>query len=263
MARQVPSRDREQTRQLLVEAVGRVLAQLPDAANQPQVVKADSDGDPVMRIAVTSDQMTTAEITDYVDRYAERIDAVTADDVRRYQLPQAVRLRPDLVTLSVGPNDITGRRPLADYRRDVEEILRTLAEQTTAVVVVNLIPDLGVTPRFRGKEIEPRVRERVLAFNEALHRAARVVGGSDGPGGQGGVGPEHRERGGIDIVLEVRVNENLHDREIRLDNGWIIKLGRGLDFYQKPESWFAIGASDFSLRKCLETKVDIFRADAS
>lgn len=67
----------------------------------------------------------------------------------------------------------------------------------------------------------------------------------------------------IDIVLDVRVNENLHDREIRLDNGWVIKFGRGLDFYQKPESWFAIGASDFSLRKCLETKVDIFRAGAS
>jgi ATP-dependent Lon protease len=64
----------------------------------------------------------------------------------------------------------------------------------------------------------------------------------------------------IDIVLDVRVNENLHDREIRLDNGWIIKLGRGLDFYQMPESWFAIGATDLSLRKCLETKVDIFRA---
>jgi len=67
----------------------------------------------------------------------------------------------------------------------------------------------------------------------------------------------------IDIVLNVHVNENLHDREIHLDNGWSIKLGRGLDFYQKPESWFALGASDFSLRKCLETRVDIFRADAS
>jgi ATP-dependent Lon protease len=63
----------------------------------------------------------------------------------------------------------------------------------------------------------------------------------------------------IDVVLDVKVNENLHDREIRIDNGWIIKIGRGLDFYQRPDSWFAIGASDFSLRKCQETKVDIFR----
>ncbi|NHM26221.1 hypothetical protein G7K71_04235 [Desulfofundulus sp. TPOSR] len=63
----------------------------------------------------------------------------------------------------------------------------------------------------------------------------------------------------LDIVLDVKLNPNLHDREIRLDNGWVIKIGRGLDFYQKPNSWFKIGASDLSLRKCLETKVDIFK----
>ncbi|WP_279222522.1 BREX system Lon protease-like protein BrxL [Stutzerimonas kunmingensis] len=64
----------------------------------------------------------------------------------------------------------------------------------------------------------------------------------------------------LDVELEVRPNPNIHDREIRLDNGWIIKIGRGLDFYQKPGGWFEVGANDLSLRKCLETKVDIFRA---
>lgn len=63
----------------------------------------------------------------------------------------------------------------------------------------------------------------------------------------------------LDVALDVKVNENLHDREIRLDNGWIIKIGRGLDFFQKPDSWFGIGANDLNLRRCLETKVDIFR----
>ncbi|WP_395141034.1 BREX system Lon protease-like protein BrxL, partial [Armatimonas sp.] len=63
----------------------------------------------------------------------------------------------------------------------------------------------------------------------------------------------------VDIVLDIDVNENLHDREIRLDNGWTIKIGRGLDFYQKPEGWYSLGASDLTLRKCLETKVDIYR----
>lgn len=64
----------------------------------------------------------------------------------------------------------------------------------------------------------------------------------------------------LDVELEVKLNPNIHDREIRLDNGWIIKIGRGLDFYQKPGGWFEVGANDLSLRKCLETKVDIFRA---
>jgi ATP-dependent Lon protease len=62
-----------------------------------------------------------------------------------------------------------------------------------------------------------------------------------------------------DIVLELEFSATLHDREIRIDNGWVIKIGRGLDFYQKPTSWFEVGANDLSLRKCLETKVDIFR----
>ncbi len=64
----------------------------------------------------------------------------------------------------------------------------------------------------------------------------------------------------LDVELEVKLNPNLHDREIRLDTGWAIKIGRGLDFYQKPGGWFEVGANDLSLRKCLETKVDIFRA---
>ena len=64
----------------------------------------------------------------------------------------------------------------------------------------------------------------------------------------------------LDVELEVKLNPNIHDREIRLDNGWVIKIGRGLDFYQKPGGWFEVGANDLGLRKCLETKVDIFRA---
>lgn len=64
----------------------------------------------------------------------------------------------------------------------------------------------------------------------------------------------------LDIELEVKINPNIHDREIRIDNGWIVKIGRGLDFYQRPSTWFEIGAHDLRLRKCLETKVDIFKA---
>lgn len=64
----------------------------------------------------------------------------------------------------------------------------------------------------------------------------------------------------LDVELEVKLNPNIHDREIRLDNGWVIKIGRGLDFYQKPGGWFEVGANDLSLRKCLETKIDIFRS---
>ena len=61
------------------------------------------------------------------------------------------------------------------------------------------------------------------------------------------------------VALTWEFNLTLHDREVRLSNGWIIKIGRGLDYFMKPENWFAIGASDMDLRQCLETKVDVFR----
>lgn len=63
-----------------------------------------------------------------------------------------------------------------------------------------------------------------------------------------------------DVVLEVKTNSKLHDREVRISNGWIVKIGRGFDLYQKPDDWLTIGASDFALRPCLETTVDIFKA---
>ncbi|MCY4357438.1 MAG: hypothetical protein OXD01_07940 [Gammaproteobacteria bacterium] len=61
------------------------------------------------------------------------------------------------------------------------------------------------------------------------------------------------------IKLEWKFNKNIHDREIRIDNGWVIKIGRGLDFFDRQKSWFCVGAYDQTLRKCRETKVDIFK----
>ena len=66
----------------------------------------------------------------------------------------------------------------------------------------------------------------------------------------------------LDIQLDININEHLHDREIRIDNGWTIKIGRGLDLYQKPDSLYSLGVYDQSLKKCLETKIDIFKRDA-
>jgi len=61
----------------------------------------------------------------------------------------------------------------------------------------------------------------------------------------------------FNVELVVRKNPNLHDREVRLSNGWTIKIGRGFDIYQKPEDWLYVGANDLGLRPCLETSVDI------
>lgn len=60
------------------------------------------------------------------------------------------------------------------------------------------------------------------------------------------------------ISLHLEFSSTLHDREIYLNNGWLIKIGRGLDIFRAPEGKIVIGCYDLDLRPCLETTVDIF-----
>ena len=64
-----------------------------------------------------------------------------------------------------------------------------------------------------------------------------------------------------DVILDIKISPPLHDREIRLDNGWVIKIGRGLDIFQAPESYFNLGVNDLTMRKCRETNVDIYKVE--
>lgn len=62
-----------------------------------------------------------------------------------------------------------------------------------------------------------------------------------------------------DITFSWEFNQILHDRSIILDNGWVFQIGRGLDLYQGPMTWLKIGATNYDLRPCMETKVNIYR----
>lgn len=101
--------------------------------------------------------------------------AISADVVAR-QLPRAVALKPQLVTLSVGPNDITRGVDLPEYKRNVDAILTALARETHALVVVNLLPDLAVTRRFRGTPQQDAVERRTVQFNDVLRGRALAHG---------------------------------------------------------------------------------------
>lgn len=62
------------------------------------------------------------------------------------------------------------------------------------------------------------------------------------------------------INLDIDYSVTLHDREIKFNNGWIIKIGRGLDIYKPARSKFSIGYCDYDLRPCHETTIDIFHS---
>jgi acyl-CoA thioesterase-1 len=104
------------------------------------------------------------------------VAGATSADVLARQLDRALSLAPDLITLSVGPNDVTGRLPIETFERNVETIFRRLHGETRAATVATLMPDLAVTPRFRDAPERDAIARRATAFNEALRRAAKPYG---------------------------------------------------------------------------------------
>ena len=132
----------------------------------------------------------TSPERNYVGRLHERLRAVypgarlanlgvggaTSADVLLRQLDRAIERRPHLVTLSIGPNDITTGVPVDAYQRNLEVILGRLSRETTAVLVVNLIPDLAVTPRFSRSREREAVGRQTVVFNDALGRTGRAHG---------------------------------------------------------------------------------------
>ncbi len=62
------------------------------------------------------------------------------------------------------------------------------------------------------------------------------------------------------IEFRFQFSNILHDREIKLSNGWGIKMGRGLDYFQSLSgNYFQVGANDLDLRPCLETSFDFYK----
>ncbi|MFO1068548.1 MAG: efflux RND transporter permease subunit [Geminicoccaceae bacterium] len=81
----VSGRNIDQAANDVRDAVGRVLRNLPDDAEQPQIVKADTDAEPIMRLSITSDRWGPEEITDFADRFiVDRL--ATLDGVAQVQI---------------------------------------------------------------------------------------------------------------------------------------------------------------------------------
>ncbi len=67
------------------DRVGRVVGNLPQEADPPEIAKVDADTDPVMWLNLRSDRLTTLELTDYADRVL--IDRLsTVDGVARVRI---------------------------------------------------------------------------------------------------------------------------------------------------------------------------------
>lgn len=63
------------------------------------------------------------------------------------------------------------------------------------------------------------------------------------------------------ILFDYKFEDGIHDRYIEINTGWKIILGRGLDFFQRPEGKFTLDATDQSKRQCKATTITYVRTD--
>lgn len=81
-------------------------------------------------------------------------------------------LKPDLVTLWTGANDVIAGEDVDDFEENLEEILDQLRKKTDALVFIADIPDLTRLPRFQLKPETTVTRERIDAFNAIIYEQA-------------------------------------------------------------------------------------------
>ncbi|MDY8109389.1 efflux RND transporter permease subunit [Fulvimarina sp. 2208YS6-2-32] len=95
-----PSRDIDQATADIRAAVQAIVPDLPEPADEPKVEKNDTEGDPIIRLTLSSDTLSASELTDYAERFVtarlETISGVATAQLSGERL-YAVRvwLKPD------------------------------------------------------------------------------------------------------------------------------------------------------------------------
>jgi lysophospholipase L1-like esterase len=160
---------------------------LPSFTNQDPSGTFGDPGSPPLRIVALGDSSITApgiEDLDQVwvrrvarslaDRYRVELISVAvggakARDVIEGQLPEAIRLHPDVAIVSVGANDALRGVSAHRYRVELETIVTSLEEADCSVVVYGM-GDMGSVPR-----LPPSLRPWVTHRSDVFDRIAREV----------------------------------------------------------------------------------------
>lgn len=195
-------------------------ARLPIPPKADEVIHAAGDPRPPRRYAALGASDThgggcSAPEQGYVPQLLRRLAAaggswelynlgrsgVLIDHLVKYQLPAAVAISPDVVTVWTGGNDvIKGGSPEA-FAAVLDRLLTELQARTRAVIVVGNLPEMDRQPFALRKSArqQRRLRERSAAFNAAIESVAAQHGIAVADLRSGGLmyDPAHFSRDGV------------------------------------------------------------------
>jgi len=154
------SRDIEAAANDVRNAVSRVLDNLPDEVDPPEVQKAEADSSPIMFLNMTSTAMSRMDLTDYADRYI--IDRLSTIDgvaqVRSFGERKALRIWLDRVALAARGLTVS----------DIENALRAENIELPAGRLESSARNLSIRVE-RGYSTEQDFRNLVVKRGEDSH----------------------------------------------------------------------------------------------
>jgi lysophospholipase L1-like esterase len=90
-----------------------------------------------------------------------------ASQAARDQVPAAVSLRPQLVTIWLSVNDLNASIDPQDYGVALRSVVEPLVQKTDARIFVGTVPDLRSVPAYAGQD-QAALLARINAYNAAI-----------------------------------------------------------------------------------------------
>lgn len=146
------------------DAISRVSNDLPDDADEPRIVKADSDSQPIMRLAVTSDRMSLDDLTLLVDNeISDRL--ATVDGVADIEIygDQEKIFRIDVDQAALASRGLTIASLTSALSNLAFDVPAGSLTSPTQDIVVRATADLRTPEDFGNLIIQNRVRLRDVA----------------------------------------------------------------------------------------------------
>lgn len=103
------------------------------------------------------------------------IPGATVDLAVRAELPVAVSAQPTLVSVWLGINDVEDHVSLATFSLQLQSLLNSLAQQTSAAIYVGNLPDLTLLPYFSTWN-QTALAGQISAWNAEISYACSISG---------------------------------------------------------------------------------------
>lgn len=126
--------------------------------------------------ASSSDKTFPALVRDFIKSGYKNISfynlgkrGALVKDLLKYQLDEAITLRPNLVSISIGANNVMRGGRISTFEKDLRLLFERLGRETSSTIVINNIPDFSAAKKII-KPVRVFYAFRARKFNEVIEK---------------------------------------------------------------------------------------------